>query len=276
DAHISGNTQLTFALDESGVTHGSFYDSVNNRIAKSFDDILYSSAKMGGLKYIADGENPINCEPRTVIITVTHKNKPNINGNDPLHVKCKLNYHYYLQGDEPWKNDDYDKYIKEIVNNLPIYYKIKRKGCALTCMAMALKTMGVDYNPGTLNTWMKNNSGFYGSRVKWGSINSLSHNSNIIYHKFIGDGLAKDPTGKIISPTINLSSINNYLKKCWIVIAQVANPNSGYRNHWILVTEKVGNNYNILDPSYKNRKDLAAYTNKVYRFIIYKNIKQCN
>ena len=39
---------------------------------------------------------------------------------------------------------------------------------------MALKAIGKDYNPSSLNKWLKNNRGYIGSNLfVWNSVNSL-------------------------------------------------------------------------------------------------------
>ncbi len=46
-------------------------------------------------------------------------------------------------------------------------------GCAVTCLAMALSGIGQDYTPRTLNKWLKDNGGYDGDAIIWGSVRSL-------------------------------------------------------------------------------------------------------
>jgi len=45
-------------------------------------------------------------------------------------------------------------------------------GCAMSSGAMLLKVNGVNVNPGQLNTWLKNNSGYSGCSVLWTSVDN--------------------------------------------------------------------------------------------------------
>lgn len=47
-------------------------------------------------------------------------------------------------------------------------------GCLMTSVAMALKGTGHNFNPSTLNSWLKSHGGYAsGDLFVWGSVNSL-------------------------------------------------------------------------------------------------------
>ena len=46
-------------------------------------------------------------------------------------------------------------------------------GCALSSVAMALAGIGKSYDPGTLNVWLKSNSGYSGTSINWASVKNL-------------------------------------------------------------------------------------------------------
>lgn len=278
NVELSGNAVLAFSLDESGATHGSFYDSINDRIAKSFSDILYSSANMGGVKYIADGENP--CGFQQFEITVNKSDDVQKTGNATATIRCKLEFTYYNQGDPAWRDNLYDFYKKLSNNGKTIaqpeyHYKIYEKGCALSCMAMVLKSAGFDYDPLSLNNamdedeyWGKNDWGNWTGAVDWRAVNDFGkHVINKEYPTLIGT--EKDNWKKRVPIDIRL--IDDYLESCHYVIVLVENGNS---NHWVFVTEKNDMQYRILDPGNSNNKTLASYNNTIYRAVIYE--RKCN
>ncbi|MBN1348467.1 hypothetical protein JXJ21_03595 [candidate division KSB1 bacterium] len=274
DVTLSGNTQLIFSLDESGARHGSFLDSVNSRIGKSFNDIFYSSANVGGMKYIADGKNP--CGSQQIVVTVKKSSDTQKTGAATAAVRCKLEYTYYSQGDPAWRDDLYDFY-KRLSNSgksilQPEYhYKIREKGCALACMAMVLKSAGYDYNPLSLNNamnakkqiyWGKNKYGNWSGAVVWKAVNDKASSFFTVKPKFIGT----HEYNWLLRKPINIESIDNDLNRCNYVVVLVANNNN---NHWVIVTKKKMNQYLILDPGNSANTTLNSYDNTIYRAVIY-------
>ena len=276
DVELSGTTLLTFALDESGTTYGSFYDAVNNRLAKSFNDILYSSANNGLVKYIADGENP--CSFQQFEITVEQSSDVRKAGNSTATIRCKLEFTYYSQGDPAWRDILYDFYKKlskngKIILQPEYHYKIREKGCALTCMAMVLKSAGFDYDPLILNEamnrdgyWGKNDWGNWTGAVIWEAVN---YYASPVFKNDIPTFIGTHKHNWIKRIPIQTAFVDNYLKRCDYVIVLVENGNS---NHWVLVTDKKDNQYMILDPGNSNNKTLNFYNNTIYRAVIYERI----
>ena len=217
--------------------------------------------------YIENSENPINCCPPLIKLKVTLSSDTTIYGMDSAWVKCEIDYERFEQGDSRWGNDIYDTYINTVINNDTTYFKIRQKGCALTCMAMILKANNIIVDPDVLNKWMIKNTGYTKqSSVKWFIINDYPNNDIIYYYNALEEGLNS-------GLTISLSIIDQCLAKCYYIIAQVKNTDTE-KNHWIIIEEKNGSTYNIVDPG-KNRTTLNSYDDNIYRMIIYKDINNC-
>lgn len=95
----------------------------------------------------------------------------------------------------------------------------------MSSAAMALKGTGHDYNPSTLNKWLKSNGGYVsGDLFVWASINSLGLT-------FVGK--------------VGKSKIQENLQQDNIVILNVHNG-----GHWVLATSFSNNNVMVNDPGY--------------------------
>ncbi len=178
-------------------------------------------------------------------------------GSDSAWVHCKNDPPRYAQNDSRWGDEVYDTYIKLISNKDTVYYKIREKGCALSCIAMILKACGVDTDPGKLNKWKKENNGYLDELVRW-DVNPTE--GKVAFVKPIQTSELKE-----------ISALDKYLEECKFVIVQVINPDTK-GNHWVIVTEKKGKKYYILDPGDKNRSTLAEYGNMIYAARIYKKL----
>ncbi|MBD3290518.1 hypothetical protein GF337_17065, partial [candidate division KSB1 bacterium] len=201
-------------------------------------------------------------------------------GDSIANIRCKLEFTYYNQGDPAWRNELYDFYKRLSKNGKTImqpeyHYKIRQKGCALTCMAMVLKSAGYDYDPSVLNKamnrdgyWGKNYWGNWSGAVDWSAVNDYGAQAiKDEYPTLIGthkdNWLKRKP--------IKTKLIDSYLESCHYVIVLVENH---YSNHWVLVTEKKKKQYIILDPGNSENKTLKSYNNKIYRAVIYE--RTCN
>lgn len=147
---------------------------------------------------------------------------------------------YFQQGDSNWGSHTYDHSS----------YTIARKGCALSCLAMALGHCGVNVNPDALNNLMNSGSGYAGSLVNWGVATRLAANSagkpQLQYHSI---------------RSTSMSTLDSLLNRGFPVIVSV--PNHGIANsHFVLVTGKQDSTYTIIDPGYSNRTTLASYGNQ--------------
>jgi hypothetical protein len=73
-------------------------------------------------------------------------------------------YPLYKQCDSRWGNEQLGTSSNTIC----------KAGCAISSVAMALTGCGHNYNPGTINTWLKNNGGYVGGDgLVWGSVSKL-------------------------------------------------------------------------------------------------------
>jgi hypothetical protein len=254
---------LNISLDANGELYGTLLAG-DGTMGKSLLSIPYFYVKESKLKYIADGENPIGCCPPKIVIEASKTDDSSKSGSDSAWVHCKLEYTHFSQGDSSWGGNDYDTFIDTIIvqdgNQDTIYHKIRKKGCALTCMAMVLKASGVNTDPGILNEWMIENDGFSGPSVLWKKINKYPRNDNLRFYNIVGKGLE-------FGNTISYSTIDTCLQKCYYLIAQVKNPDTN-RNHWIIIKAKENGSYDIVDPG-KGRTTLDAFGNNVYRMTIY-------
>ena len=229
------------------------------------DNVPYEDARKGYVWFVADGENPIGLKPQKVDIGVTGAGKEGVR---KVWVQGALDYTHFKQADSLWGDRKYDEYIDTIIvrpsgKRDTVYYKIRRKGCAVAGMAMVLKAFGVDANPGSLNKWMIENKGFDGSSVIWESIDRYLGNNKVEHDEIVGAGYKRSKINQ-------LGKMDPYLSKGLPVLAEVFNPTTNGQ-HWVLVTGKRDGQYKILDPGgYANRNTLdGAYKNTVYRFIVY-------
>jgi hypothetical protein len=124
-------------------------------------------------------------------------------------------YPLYKQCDPKWANEQLGTSANTIC----------KAGCAMSSLAMALAGTGHNYNPSTLNAWLKGHGGYVsGDLLVWGSVNSL--------------GLTFQ--GKVAN-----SQIKAKLDAGFAVICNVHNG-----GHWVLAHSYSGDNINVNDPGY--------------------------
>lgn len=119
-------------------------------------------------------------------------------------------------------------------------------GCVVSAMAMALSGIGRNFNPSTLNTWLKANGGFVNKDdFVWGSVNSL--------------GLSF--SGKLPNSLVRIN-----LDVGYIVIIHVRK-----QTHWVLATGYDGTNIKVMDSRYDSTyyplSELADNQNAVYKVL---------
>lgn len=102
-------------------------------------------------------------------------------------------------------------------------------GCAMTSVAMMLKTKGVNIDPGSLDVWLTNNGGYAsGCNIYWGKVDAFGVTT------YMGQQYA------------NENEICTGLSKNHGIIANV---NNG--GHWVLLTGCAGNGvFYVNDPGY--------------------------
>ena len=275
DIQLHGETLLNALLDGAGQTYGTL---IGPATTGPLVEISYEEIQMGKLQFVADGENPIGLDAQQVKISVVLSDDETKEGVATVAVSPSIEK--FCQNDANWAGLDYDKYVDSVETNKQgktVYYKIARKGCALTCMAMVAKAGGANLDPGRLAEYMNNPSHYgYGKDygVKWGIVNVLQGVSQKFQFPISqGSGLKYDQKPNVDlskSTTVELSSLDQYLTGGALIIAQVYNPTTR-GNHWVLVTEKQGSKYSIIDPGcYEGRDDLQSYSNNIYKFVVYR------
>lgn len=264
-------TFIDFSLDENGELYGNLIGPSGAK-GKSLTDIPWYLAATGLVRYVADGGEPNG--PKTVGVIVN--NNYGVTGSGSVVVRKKEKIEPFCQDDSRWAETKYDNYVKNTdAQGNKTYYTVGSKGCALTCMAMIAKSGGADIDPGKLAEYMNDNNGFDEERVKWNAINAFSGDNGFMFDSYSGEGLKYKEDKKTVdldnSKTISLSLMEQSLSDGALIIAQVYNPTTK-NNHWVLVTDKKGSDYSILDPGcYSGRTTLSnGYGNNVYKFISYK------
>eukprot|EP00049_Salpingoeca_infusionum_P026476 m.25860 g.25860 ORF g.25860 m.25860 type:complete len:187 (+) comp8775_c1_seq1:113-673(+) len=118
-------------------------------------------------------------------------------------------------------------------------------GCAMSSVAMMLKTKGANYNPGTLNEWLKNNGGYAsGDLLVWSAVNKLG----VVSFQAI-----ENP---------DIASVQSGLSSCHGIIANVRGG-----SHWVLLTGYAGSNkFYVNDPGFSQ----STYEfSEMLRFAVY-------
>lgn len=132
-----------------------------------------------------------------------------------LGVALCVNYPMYKQCDSKWGSEILGTGSKTIC----------QAGCLMSSAAMALKGHGKNYDPHSLNQWLKSNGGYAsGNLFVWASINKLGFS-------FIG--------------FVSNSQIKANIDKGHVVICNVHNG-----GHWVLAHSYSGDNINVNDPGY--------------------------
>jgi len=167
-----------------------------------------------------------------------------------------LNVPVLRQTDKPWGSQVYDG------ANFwsPLSQTIKNWGCALTSYAMVLKYFGINklpngtnLDPGTLNTWLKNNNGYIDGKnsgyLNPLAISSLSKKAIAINNITSFDGLEYSR----ITSSNNLPLINELNNNRPAILEEPG--------HFIVANGIKTNTFNIIDPYFTNRTDLTSYNN---------------
>jgi len=110
-------------------------------------------------------------------------------------------------------------------------------GCLLADVAMVCTKYGHNVNPGELNEKYRAVAGFSGANLIVRLINS-------IYPDIYQDNLIT-----CMDVEAPLSLIDEYLNAGKPVIVQLdQSPNAGHQEHWVVIVDKVGDDYTIYDP----------------------------
>lgn len=130
-------------------------------------------------------------------------------------LAASRNYPLYKQCDSKWGSEQLGTSSNTIC----------KAGCLMSSVAMALAGIGKNYNPGSLNQWLKGHGGYVsGDLFVWGSVSPL--------------GLSY--VGKVANSNIASNLAANH-----IVILNVHNG-----GHWVLATSMSGSTIHVNDPGY--------------------------
>jgi len=137
----------------------------------------------------------------------------------PSNVSTTLGWTLYKQCDSRWGGEQLGTCSLTIC----------KAGCAMSSVAMMLSTKGVNVNPGTLNSWLKQNGGYAsGCDIYWGKV----------------DAFGKTHFQSV--ETASEASICSGLSQGHGIIANV---NGG--SHWVLLTGcRGGGVFNVNDPGF--------------------------
>lgn len=168
-----------------------------------------------------------------------------------LNLETDLNVPLLKQTDPTWGAQIYDK------ANLwqPNDPGIDASGCALTSATMVFLYHGLSklpdgtsIDPGTLNTWLKENRGYVGGYVSWSRLSDLSE-------------LAKSQNPSFIFNSLEFQRINGYNPTQLKEDLENNIPGIlGVPGHFIVGKGILGNSFSINDPFY-NRTSLNDYSN---------------
>jgi len=106
-------------------------------------------------------------------------------------------------------------------------------GCAMSSVAMILKTKGTDVNPGTLNSWLRNHNGYEGGdELMWASVDAFGTAKMYNYYRGYG--------------SLSQTQLQAFIKQGYGTVVNVRNG-----GHWVLVTGHVdGSTYTVNDPGF--------------------------
>jgi hypothetical protein len=136
---------------------------------------------------------------------------------------------YLSQQDPKWKQDILGFGDREDT--------IGYLGCALTSVAMLLSGHGYAETPKTLNKKLKDVNGFVSAAIRWNSVSQIYPNVTVKSNISCTAGPAP------------LELINAAIAAGQPAIVQVdSSPASGIQTHWVVVYQKKGDDYLMLDP----------------------------
>lgn len=175
---------------------------------------------------------------------------------------------YFSQKDPRWEDED-------MVSSS---YKIRKWGCTTTSVTMLFNYYGVnassltfddyfinDTNPQDFNTYLRNSYNYSTSSDCYNCIiwpNTVNYSN--AQQKSISYQSLKAWTRRSGENILNVNIVNEELSKGYPVVVKVYTGFSDYQWHWVIVKKKQGNSYLINDPNWLERKNLSAYSNRIY------------
>jgi len=150
-----------------------------------------------------------------------------------------------------------------------IPYTIADKGCALSSMSMVMGRYGMLFSPNSLNGVLTSDiNGYTPEGDVWWQVVELFSGSNEEELQYVDRDVYKGSHKR--GKPVTKSLMDDYLKKCMSVIAQVYNLTTG-NMHWVVVTGKTGNDYTINDPSKQNNYKFLSQYGNIYNIRPYNN-----
>lgn len=97
-------TSLDVFLGVESGHYGDLAATIHGALVKGdqLTGVRYDQARVGGVIYIADGENPIGIDPPQVPIGVQLQGQPEVSGFGTVTVGCRVDPPRYAQGDARW------------------------------------------------------------------------------------------------------------------------------------------------------------------------------
>lgn len=162
----------------------------------------------------------------------------------------------YTDGDPSWEGQEFDH---AGAGQFTCGTTMAQCGCATTSIAMVLKYYkvnklpdGTPLDPGTLNTWLKNNNGYNRNLgVIWSVAATIAKKAKAQNPEF-----AYNSIEYLNDRTYNATTLTNDLQQGKPNILQVNAPGM----HFVVATGKDNNTFTINDPLF-NRTNLASYNN---------------
>jgi PKD repeat protein len=145
-----------------------------------------------------------------------------------------LNVPYFSQGDSRWGTNAYDSSGTNI----------QAQGCAVSCLAMALKYAGISTDPGQLNTLLVNSNDFDGNGVNWGPATRDASHFTLEFHAH---------------RSTDSQYLSQILSAGFPVIVRVTTAQGG--SHFVLVIGAQNGHFLINDPGHANATTLDFYNN---------------
>lgn len=146
----------------------------------------------------------------------------------------------YKQCGESWSNDELGTAAGVTICDA---------GCAMSSVSMILRTKGANVNPGTLNSWLRNNGGYVsGDLLVWSAPNAF--------------GVAKMTNYYHGSASMSQEALQAAISAGHGVVVNVRNG-----GHWVLVTGHAGGStYTVNDPGFS----VNSYTyGEMSNFVVY-------
>ncbi len=134
---------------------------------------------------------------------------------------------FFSQGDPAWAGDKLGDCADETIGSA---------GCAITAVAMAMTSLGVDVNPKTLNDYLRNNGGYSeGCLVNWDQASKMDGPAGVQWVH----------AGTLASP----EALRNGLDQGKRVIAK----STRFSQHWVFIDDYDNGgtdwgDFNYLDP----------------------------